>query len=322
MKINFVSYLNPFKYSGGGEIVNRRIIEAGIKRGHKFNFTFAKNRIQNYDHLADMDFLVDIFNYPETLKSRGAWIKLDSKLIYKIINARPFIHLTNAYADICNLGYLPCSGASTNPCSYKSEFELKRKIVSRDLGKDCFATRQIVRDSFINSVSNIYVSPLHQQITNKVLGIDDMHKSIVIKPLIDVNVFYNKNGVRDIEYLFVGVLSEAKGVEALRRNFADKDIVLVGDIHPREKLDFGRYLGKLPYREIPEIMNRAKNFVFLPRWPEPQGRVVVEAALSGCKLIVNENVGAMSFPFDISDPENLRNAEGSFWDELESKIAC
>jgi hypothetical protein len=69
-------------------------------------------------------------------------------------------------------------------------------------------------------------------------------------------------------------------------------------------------------------MNRAKNFVFLPRWPEPQGRVVVEAALSGCNLIVNENVGALSFPFDISNPENIRNAEELFWEELESRISC
>jgi len=65
-------------------------------------------------------------------------------------------------------------------------------------------------------------------------------------------------------------------------------------------------------------MNRAKNFVYLPRWPEPQGRVVVEAALSGCNLIVNENVGAMSFPFDISVAENVEDSATIFWDELES----
>jgi hypothetical protein len=67
-------------------------------------------------------------------------------------------------------------------------------------------------------------------------------------------------------------------------------------------------------------MNRAKNFVFLPRWPEPQGRVVVEAALSGCKLIVNENVGAMSFPFDIANPENMKDSKRIFWEELEAAV--
>jgi glycosyltransferase involved in cell wall biosynthesis len=86
---------------------------------------------------------------------------------------------------------------------------------------------------------------------------------------------------------------------------------------PGEKLDFGRHPGYVPYDRIPEYMNRAKNFVFLPRWPEPQGRVVVEAALCGCNLITNENVGATSFPFDIGRSENFQNATGEFWDAVE-----
>jgi glycosyltransferase involved in cell wall biosynthesis len=322
LKINFVSYLNPYKYSGGGEMVNRRLIEKGIVRGHKFTFTSAKNRIIDYDKSADIDFLVDIFNYPETLKSRGAWIHLDSKLIEGIVSSRPFIHMTNAYADVCNLGYLPCSGRSVNPCAHKSQFKLKRNIAAKEFGRTCFATKTIVKESYQKSILNLYVSPLHREITNRVLNMDDTKKSIVVRPIIDLNAFCNKNVDRDIDYLFVGVLSEAKGFESLRKNFSDKEIFMVGDIHPKIKLDFGRHLGKLPYHEIPSIMNRAKNFVFLPRWPEPQGRVVVEAALSGCNLIVNENVGALSFPFDISNPENIRNAEELFWEELESRISC
>jgi hypothetical protein len=64
-------------------------------------------------------------------------------------------------------------------------------------------------------------------------------------------------------------------------------------------------------------MNRAKNFVFLPRWPEPQGRVVIEAALCGCNLITNDHVGATSFPFDISDSSNFQNATEEFWEAIE-----
>jgi hypothetical protein len=64
-------------------------------------------------------------------------------------------------------------------------------------------------------------------------------------------------------------------------------------------------------------MNRAKHFVFLPRWPEPQGRVVTEAALCGCQLITNQNVGATSFPFDIANPANFAGANDEFWDAIE-----
>jgi len=320
MKINFVSYLNPFKHSGGGEVVNRQLIEEGISRGHEFNFTSAKNKLSGYEESADFDFLADVFNFPETLKSRGAWIHLDKNLIQKIVNSRPFVHMTNAYADVCNLGYLPCSGNANRICAHKSALQLKRNLAAKDFQRNCFADNTLVRDTFINSIANIYVSPMHREVTNQVLGLGDLNRSIVVNPIINTGDFYNRNLPRDIDYLFVGVLSEAKGFENLRREYSDKNLVIVGDIHPGVKLDFGNYLGKLPYSDIPNVMSRAKNFVFLPRWPEPQGRVVVEAALSGCNLIVNENVGAMSFPFDIAEPSNIQQSASLFWDELEGKI--
>jgi glycosyltransferase involved in cell wall biosynthesis len=320
MKINFISYLNPFRHNGGGETVNRHIIEAGQARGHTFTFTSAKNALNNHDNSADLDFLCDVFNFPETLKSGGSWIHLQETFLQKIIEGRAFVHMTNAYADVCNLGYLPCSGEQTNPCQYKSVLKIRRNIAARDFKANCYADNSLVRSAYANSLLNIYVSPLHQRITNKILGQDDSFKSIILRPIIDTSNFYDRHYERDIEYLFVGVLSEAKGFNELRKNYSDKDLVIVGDIHPKVKLDFGRYLGKIAYGEIPEIMNRAKNFVFLPRWPEPQGRVVVEAALSGCNLITNENVGALSFPFDISLPENVTGSAEKFWDELEGRI--
>jgi len=320
MKINFVSYLNPFKFNGGGEQVNKELIQSGIERGHEFTFTSARNKSRDYRDNADFDFLVDIFNYPETLKSRASWIRFNNSWLDEIVTNRPFIHMTNAYADICNLGYLPCSGSSSDPCLHKSRPNLKRNIAALDFQQNCFSQRKIVKDSYNNSLFNVYVSPLHKQITNRVLDYDDSGKSIILRPLIDTKVFSNRGLDRDIEYLFVGVVSEAKGYHNLKKDFSDKNLVIIGDVHPSISLDFGDYLGKVPYSEIPNYMNRAKNFVFLPRWPEPQGRVVIEAALSGCNLIVNENVGAMSFPFDISNSENIDGAATLFWEDLEAKL--
>jgi len=317
MKVNYVAYLNPFKFKGGGETVNRHLIELGQARGHTFTFTFARNTYSNYDQAADLDILCDIFNYPETLRSGGAWIRLENRFLEKVIGRRPFVHMTNAYADVCDLGYLPCSGYQSNTCQYKSPLRIRRNIAARDFGENCFAVKSLVIDAYKNSLLNIYVSPLHQSVSNKVLGIDDLSKCLILRPIIDTESFYNMHLERDIEYLFVGVLSEAKGFHELKRDYSDKNLVLVGDIHPNVNLDFGKHLGKIPYSEIPKIMNRAKNFVFLPRWPEPQGRVVVEAALSGCNLITNENVGATSFPFDISRPQNLKGSAEEFWDRLE-----
>jgi glycosyltransferase involved in cell wall biosynthesis len=190
-------------------------------------------------------------------------------------------------------------------------------MIRREFSKSCFAQNDLVQDSFKKSLANIFVSPLHREITEKVLGFPLFESSIILKPIISTSDFMNKNQARDIEYLFVGVISEAKGITNLRNGFRDKNIVLAGKIHPATSLDFGTYIGEVPYSEMPSLMNRAVNFVYLPRWPEPQGRVVIEAALSGCNLITNENVGATSFPFDIADPNNLQKAEEEFWTSLE-----
>ena len=85
-----------------------------------------------------------------------------------------------------------------------------------------------------------------------------------------------------------------------------------------KKLDFAEYTGFIPYEEMPEYFNRAINFIYLPRWPEPQGRVVIEAALCGCNLIVNENVGATSFDFNIAEKQNLVGAIDEFWEYITS----
>ena len=320
MKINLISYLDPFNHNGGGEMIVRRLIEFGQERGHQFNFTSAKRKAFEYDSNADFDWLVDVFNYPETLLSRGSWIQLDMEFLSSVIKKSRFVHMTTAYADVCNLGYHPCSGNQAAICEHKSPLKISRNFAARDFSTACFAENPLVRKSFENSLANIYLSPLHQKISSQILNICDVEKSVIVQPIINVAEFQNFNIERDIENLFVGVISEAKGFHQMREEFTGKELVLVGDVHPRVKLDFGTYLGKLPYGQIPTLMNRAKNFVFLPRWPEPQGRVVVEAALSGCRLIVNENVGAISFPFDLSDPNNIKNSELIFWKEIESAI--
>jgi glycosyltransferase involved in cell wall biosynthesis len=135
--------------------------------------------------------------------------------------------------------------------------------------------------------------------------------------MIDVNAFRNEGRPRDIDFLFVGVISEAKGIIEMRERFKHADLHLIGQLAPGTTLDFGRHVGQVPYQEIPRWMNRAKNFVFVPRWPEPQGRVVAEAALCGCNIIANRNVGALSFGFDLADRTQYGGTEKEFWQTLE-----
>jgi hypothetical protein len=75
---------------------------------------------------------------------------------------------------------------------------------------------------------------------------------------------------------------------------------------------------------MPEKMSEYSGFIHLPNWTEPFGRVVMEAYLSGCELIVNDKIGAMSFDWDYSDydevKDKLQSSVKKFWQVVESYL--
>lgn len=313
LKINYVSHLEPFSHSGGGEAILQRLLRTGQQRGHFFAFTTASPRKNDLFPDADLTILADVFNCPDAVR------RLPTDLLRRIVNSSKFVHIDNAYVDSCNLGYLPCSGKRSDECPHKERLPIYKRLLLRDFSGDCFQAKGIVGEMYRKSLLNVYLSPLHRRTVSKMLGLD-RSDDFILRPLIDDRLFYDRGEERDIEYLFVGVICEAKGLDEMRRRFRDADIHFIGKIARGASLDFGKYIGQLPYEEIPRYMNRAKNFVFLPRWPEPQGRVVVEAALCGCQLMTNENVGALSFDFDIRNPEHFCNADDEFWMEIERRL--
>lgn len=65
------------------------------------------------------------------------------------------------------------------------------------------------------------------------------------------------------------------------------------------------------YEDMPEILARFKEFVFLPTALEPFGRCVVEAWASGCVVVTNRLVGARYWIDE--KPEALDTAAEDFW---------
>lgn len=298
-------------------MIMQHVIRKGVERSHNIAFTSIRPMRKQLHSNPDIVFLTDIFNFPHTLKSLGCVRRFRENFFYNCTKHVKFIHFANAYSDICNLAHLPCSGKASLNCPYKMNMKLHHRVAIRDFSTKCFAEKTIVQYLYKESALNIFLSPLHHSTINGILKLDG-HPSFVLKPTIDHSIFYNMNLERDIDYLFVGLIGEAKGLSAMRDRFQNQNIYLIGNIAPDEKLDFGNYLGFLPYTKIPIFMNRAKNFVFFPRWPEPQGRVVVEAALCGCNIIANNNVGALSFGFDISQAQHYENSASEFWERIEN----
>jgi len=320
MRINLLSFLDPRIYGGGGEMISRRVFEVGLQRGHDIRIVSVRPRSREMHERPHLSLLIDVFNFGHTLRSLGAWRAFGQRFLEDAITIAPFVHLTNAYVDVCNLPYLPCNGKRRGLCPAKPGLSVLNRLTINDWGNECFATRTLVKKLYEQSVLNVYLSPLHRRVTETLLDIKDMPPSYILRPLIDTKRFRNLGIERDIDYLFVGVIGEAKGLDAMRERFRDKDIYFIGRCASGVKLDFGHHLGHVSYEQVPYFMNRARNFVFMPRWPEPQGRVVAEASLCGCSIIGNENVGALSFDMELSSPDSYLGVEEEFWQTIERLI--
>lgn len=79
--------------------------------------------------------------------------------------------------------------------------------------------------------------------------------------------------------------------------------------------------GTVTYTELLDLYARSSRFVFLPVWVDPFARTSVEARLSGCELVVNDKVGAMSYDWwgedDDTFREILKEKSNSFWKVLD-----
>jgi glycosyltransferase involved in cell wall biosynthesis len=296
-------------------MIMEEIIKGGRSRGHLIKVSSAKPRIRDFYKQPDLWLLVDIYNCPLSpyhlnrnwFKTNILNEKIEDTLVSSIIQNGKYIHWDNAYVDICDMGYLPCNGSPDNGrCPLKGRHGIYH-----------FCPREKRAALYSNALLNVFLSPLHLKVIQGLLGDSIIGEYLICKPLIDITLFRNKGLKRDIHNLFVGAISEAKGLENMRNMFPEGNVTLVGKQTSKSMSAFGKMIGYIPYERMSEIYNRAINFVFLPRWPEPQGRVVVEAALCGCKLICNANVGALSFPFDLTSVNNYEYGVNEVWQKIE-----
>jgi glycosyltransferase involved in cell wall biosynthesis len=320
LKINIVSFLDPRQYRGGGEFISNKFISHLQDLGHEIYFSTVRPREINFNWESDLDILIDIYNYP-TLRGGGTWRSFKDQFIKKVISKGRFIHMTNAYTDICDMPYLPCNGMNESICNHKKGEFFELFLSGKEISK-CSLSDNSRKELFNKSLLNIFLSPLHQKTINESLSriglnLNELNeKSRILKPVVNPDLFFNQKIERDIDYLFVGVISEAKGFYNLKSKYENENIHFVGDNQVGSDLDFGTYHGKVSAQELALIYNRAKNFVYFPRWLEPQGMVVIEAALCGCNLITNDNVGALSFDFDISSGKNFENSIPELWGKI------
>jgi glycosyltransferase involved in cell wall biosynthesis len=134
------------------------------------------------------------------------------------------------------------------------------------------------------------------------------------------------SGEKNDVVVYVGSLTSHKGVMDALDWGEENDIGIyvygVGEcIEQVLEHPYAYYCGTVNYEELLEVYSVAKRFIFLPNWVDPFARTTVEARLSGCELITNEKVGAMSYEWwdtpDYEYREILKCRANRFWDILE-----
>jgi len=298
MKINYLARIDPYSptASGGGEAIMRELLTWGTGPfGPVENLKIiTPDNTYDYNNDADFNIFCDVFNLPGQPGFSKEW--LSEKLRHK-----KYFKFDNAYVDVCKKDYLPCNAECEQHCHPESA-ELYQK-----------AERLF------------FLSPLHAKTVLSLLPYVDMaNKSHVIRPTINTKLFNNKEFAdRKIDYLYVAPLLPAKGILNTLKFLEDvnaepSNVLFIG----KNPMDIGvedygmKWKESVDYSELPGIYNNTKCLVHLPNWIEPMGRIVMEAALCGCNLAINENVGAASFDFELGNPDNYKDSIQEFWEYL------
>lgn len=190
-----------------------------------------------------------------------------------------------------------------NNCKFFAEFELVA-MMSRPFAKfehdhwDCPQAWQkpYIRRALEGARGWVFLSPLHAESFQEKHGTPAEY-TIVPSP-VDPSDFYPDKRKRGIVWL--GEYASHKGVrEAVAWAEDHKTVVsFFGWGHEPPRGPWVIDGGQLPYPLIPATLGEAQALLFLPVWPEAFGRVVAEAIFSGCEIIGNENIGALSWGLD------------------------
>lgn len=306
VRIAWLSYLDPYVFGGGGELNQRAVIDQGRARDHQISVSpFLRRRPQRIarriglSRRVDVDWDADLFVLANIRNAPQIRARFPEDVVMRALDTGRAAIFQEAWVDVCPLD-VPCRG-DRDRCP---------RECTRSWGNALYSRARVA----------IFNSPLQEQVIGSVLDVPLPRARVLSRPPIDTRAFRPSGVERDIDVLYVGRISRAKGYYNLLERFGADRMTFAGPSVLDEPVQ-GTYLGPVAYADLPAIYSRARIFAHLPEWVEPMGRTVVEAALCGCEIIVNDRVGAVTYPrTDWTDPGTVASNPTRFWEDLEA--AC
>ena len=186
---------------------------------------------------------------------------------------------------------------------------------SRELKRKEFA-----KELFGKSRLNVFISPAHRKNHVEALGCE----GVVFPLAVDAEFFrpLSKVDRKAGTAVIVGGYNKggkiSRSIEAHIRGNPGTIFTSIG--HPIPGVS--KVTPILPHKEMPRVYSEHEELVHLPDFFCAGERVVFEAALCGCRVIGNGNVGHLSWGYDLSDIQSLREilrkAPFDFWKSVEA----
>ena len=196
---------------------------------------------------------------------------------------------------------------------------------------DCLGWKAVYREVpnlFEKSLANIFLSPLHLKFFGSVPNafcvpphIPERFKDLKLKRIPN-SVLYVGNiwdGPKGANNLWEYINSHPEQTFYFCYHRAIETWVKKFSELPNVKM-----LGHIPHERMPEVFNKYEYFIHLPNNKiEAFGRAVAEAYLCGCKMIVNDYVGAFSYRWSLYYDyfrEKTLNSPKEFWETIEESL--
>ena len=282
----------PRHVLGGAELSNKRIKEVGRELG--FDIVTVTQHNFNYDILCTCDLIIlnNLFCFHSTL------MQLLREVIWEL--RKPYVKYDHDHRELMHY---------------------ERRAFSIPL--------------FHNSRLNIFISPFHFRNFLSCMG-EGIKPCYILPPPIDTKLFRKMDDIERVEGKVVhtsGKLhQEGKGLFNLVNyvryfpKYKYEFYTVIND-YVRQMIsgfeDKITLKARVPLEQLPAIYNSAEYAIHLPIMPEAAGRIMMEAYLCGCKLIMNDNVGLKSFDLPWKDynavKEIVELGPYKFWREV-SKV--